>query len=252
MITLDELRVANPCSSAIWSDATDDDRARLCKTCNKDVYNLSLMTLDEANDLIREKEGKLCISLYHSFKGKVLTADSPKLLRGLRRKYIITRAKTIALAFAIWGFITGTTTSCRNPLTVGLPKFHFADFQADINGNHWENQDQTLGVKDTTANLIWINATAADSGSMWIFLDSTERTPGNYKDHHIIPIAGGYNDHMMKGSHYWYTGGELKIINIDSSRASGTFWFTANRGFDTVRITNGSFDVPISYGKIPH
>jgi hypothetical protein len=42
-ITVDELRVANPCQSAEWADAKGgDDRARLCKTCDKNVYNLRI------------------------------------------------------------------------------------------------------------------------------------------------------------------------------------------------------------------
>jgi hypothetical protein len=97
-ITVDELRVANPCQSAEWADAKgSEDFARLCKTCDKNVYNLSLMTLDEANDLIRKKEGKVCISLYHGFNGKVLTADAPVGLRSLRRKYLKTVQRLLVL-----------------------------------------------------------------------------------------------------------------------------------------------------------
>src|SRR5579872_573163 len=105
-ITVDELRIASPCQSAEWADMKGgDDYARLCKKCDKNVYNLSLMTLDEANELILEKEGKLCAILYKRFDGKVLTADCPVGLRAIRRQYLTARAKVITLALAIWGFI---------------------------------------------------------------------------------------------------------------------------------------------------
>src|SRR5947209_1892468 len=179
-ITLDELRVANPCTSAVWSKEKGADRARLCTTCNKSVHNLSLRTLDEANQLIREAEGKLCISLYHGFNGKVLTADAPRALRALRRKYLIARAKIIGLALAIGGFVTGTITSCYSPVTGGLfgDPFFNPEFSAQLNGQQWNDQNVVQAINDTTVNEIWINATGFDSSSMWIFIDSTERTPG--------------------------------------------------------------------------
>ena len=250
-ITVDELRIASPCTSAQWSDMKGDDRARLCTTCDKNVYNLSLMTLDEANDLIREKEGKLCIELYRRFDGTVLTADCPVGLRTIRRQYLKTRAKAIAFALMIWGFITGTTTSCST--SVGLPALS-PSFTADLNGNKNLSWSRVSGINDTTVNEIWINATAPDSTSLWIFIDSTERAPGTYVNHRGVLVAGGYNDHTNRGSHYWFTG-ELKITSISSSHASGTFWFNARRGLsnaDTVSITNGIFDVSIGYGRIPN
>ncbi|MEP7233893.1 MAG: hypothetical protein ABI778_01235 [Ignavibacteriota bacterium] len=246
-ITVDELRVASPCTSAVWSDEKGDGLSRLCKTCDKKVHNLSLMTLDEANDLIREKEGNLCIALYHGFDGKVLTADSPLALRGLRRKYLKTRAKAIGLAFAIWGFISGTTSSCST--TVGLPAIP-DNFTADVNGIP-RGSHLISGVNDTTVNEIWINASFSDGTVLWIFIDSTERTPDTYKNHHGVFEAGGYR---ANGNDYLWSDGELKIISLSSSQVSGTFWFNANRtspDADTVVVTNGTFDVPIYYGKIP-
>src|SRR5258706_3758277 len=149
-ITVDELRIASPGTSAQWSDLKGDDRARLCTTCDKNVYNLSLMTLDEANDLIREKEGKLCIELYRRFDGTVLTADCPVGLRAIRRQYLKTRAKAIAFALAIWGFITGTTTSCFTTVNGVAPIP--TNFSADINGNHLGAP--AFGINDTTVNEI--------------------------------------------------------------------------------------------------
>lgn len=250
--TVDELRIASPCTSAEWSDMKGgDDYARLCKTCDKNVYNLSLMTLDEANELIREKEGKLCISLYRRFDGTVLTADCPVGLRTIRRQYLKTRAKAIALALAIWGFFTGTNTSCYDPQILGLPALE-PNFSADLNGKNlligWG-----YGMNDTTVNEIWIGAMAVDSTSVWILIDSTERAPGTYVNHRGVLPAGGYNDHSKFDTYYWYTG-ELKITEFSLSHATGTFHFSANRtspAADTVNVTNGKFDVMIDYGKIP-
>jgi hypothetical protein len=245
MITPDELQVATPCQSAVW-DTSDDNRARLCTTCNKNVYNVSLMTLAEADGLIREKKGNLCISLYKSFRGKTLTADAPKGFRFLRKKYLIARAKTIAFALALWGFITGTT-SCSHLVASGF--YNESEFIADINGSH---QDKfPFAIHDTILHATLVKT--VDS-TMWIVIDSTEQTPGTYENHHGVMSAGGYFDPKKSVTYTWYDG-ELKntTTNPDGT-VTGTFWFNAasTSTNDTVHITNGSFKVlfPMN-GRIP-
>jgi len=252
-ITVDELRIASPCQSAEWADMKGgDDRARLCLTCDKNVYNLSLMTLDEANDLIREKEGKLCIELYRRFDGTVLTADCPVGLRTIRRQYLKTRAKAIAFALALWGFITGTTTSCNMFTSLGIPALP-PNFTAELNGKKTLNDSYVDGINDTTINEILIKGTTNDNSSLWIFLDSSERDTGTFINHHGVFPAGGFLANGSADSSFWFTG-ELKISVFNPSHASGTFWFNATRsvpGADTVHITNGTFDVSVFFGKIP-
>ncbi len=41
-----------------------DERTRFCTDCSKHVYNLSAMTTAEAEELILEKEGHLCVRYY--------------------------------------------------------------------------------------------------------------------------------------------------------------------------------------------
>src|SRR5690349_26840 len=73
---LTNIRVASPCP-ARWADMAGDNRARFCAQCQKHVYNLSEMTAEDASDLIREKEGRLCVRFYQRSDGTVLTADCP-------------------------------------------------------------------------------------------------------------------------------------------------------------------------------
>lgn len=118
--TVDELRIASPCSVP-WSGMAGSDTVRHCSDCQKNVYNLSLLTRAEANDLIREKEGQLCVSLYRRFDGTVLTADCPTGLRAIRRQYLKSRAKFIAAALAIWATISGTSSCSLMTETMGEP-----------------------------------------------------------------------------------------------------------------------------------
>ncbi|MBY0451311.1 MAG: hypothetical protein K2X01_11875 [Cyanobacteria bacterium] len=73
---LDALNVASPCP-ANWEEMTGDDRVRFCNSCQLNVYHLSGMTRLEAEMLIQEKEGKLCVRYYRRADGTILTKDCP-------------------------------------------------------------------------------------------------------------------------------------------------------------------------------
>jgi hypothetical protein len=81
---LDNIRVASPCS-ANWDEMKGDDRVRFCGHCEKNVYNLSTMTREQAEELIAEKEGNLCARFYRRADGTILTADCPV---GVRKKRV--------------------------------------------------------------------------------------------------------------------------------------------------------------------
>lgn len=71
---LDQIRVASPCT-ADWNRMTGDNRTRHCGECQKNVYNLSGMTREEAEALIIERNGDLCVRYYQRHDGTILLAD---------------------------------------------------------------------------------------------------------------------------------------------------------------------------------
>ncbi len=91
---LRDIRIASPCSES-WEGMVGDDRSRFCGGCMKNVYNLSAMTGEEAQALIAEKEGNVCVRLFRRRDGTVLTADCDV---GVRRKRV-TKIAAAALAF---------------------------------------------------------------------------------------------------------------------------------------------------------
>ena len=52
-----------------------DDRARFCTHCRKNVYNLSAMPRDEAERLVCESAGSLCVRYERTSAGEVVTLD---------------------------------------------------------------------------------------------------------------------------------------------------------------------------------
>jgi hypothetical protein len=98
-----------------------DDYASFCSSCEKNVYNLSMLTRAEANELIQAKEGSLCVQLYRRFDGTVLTGDCPKGLQGIKRHYLKTRAKFITAMIAVAGLLGLSLPSCQQSTTAGIP-----------------------------------------------------------------------------------------------------------------------------------
>ncbi len=85
---LDNIRIAQPCK-ADWDSMKGNDRVRHCAECNLNVYNLSEMTKDEAEQLVLHTEGRLCVRFFRRRDGRVLTSDCPVGVRALRYRFLL-------------------------------------------------------------------------------------------------------------------------------------------------------------------
>ncbi len=104
-----QIKVASPCKRD-WSKMSGDDRVRACADCKLNVYNLSAMSQAEAEALVREREGRLCVRFFMRPDGTVLTRDCPVGVSRVRRTYAASLAAVAALLTA--PFLTGSE-SCR-------------------------------------------------------------------------------------------------------------------------------------------
>src|SRR5262249_55044703 len=69
-----------------WASMAGDDRERFCTHCRQQVFNLSGMRREEAEDLVRGRWGRLCVRYYRRADGTVMTRDWPVgVRRPLRR-----------------------------------------------------------------------------------------------------------------------------------------------------------------------
>src|SRR5262245_27345577 len=84
-LDLDNIRVASPCPAS-WEKMTGDDRVRHCQECKLNVYNLSEMTRIEAERLIANREGRMCVRFYRRVDGTILTRDCPRGLQAVVRR----------------------------------------------------------------------------------------------------------------------------------------------------------------------
>jgi hypothetical protein len=101
---LDQVRVASPCN-ADWNEMVGDERVRFCLSCDKNVYNLSAMPREAAEQLLQDRVGKdLCVRFYQRADGTILTEDCPV---GVKKK----RRKKLALSVAGAGALAAMATS---------------------------------------------------------------------------------------------------------------------------------------------
>ena len=105
LAVLDEVRVASPCP-VDWESMSGDARVRFCPRCDQHVFNLSGMRRVELEDLIREKQGELCVRYYQRTDGAVMTRDCPEgAMRKLRRQAAVALSVFLGILFALfaWG-----------------------------------------------------------------------------------------------------------------------------------------------------
>lgn len=78
-----------------------NDRTRYCGECKLNVFNLSGMSRTEAENLLMNAEGRLCVRFYKRADGSVITQDCPV---GWARVKQRTRAYVTAVASLIFTF----------------------------------------------------------------------------------------------------------------------------------------------------
>jgi len=96
---LNNIKVASPCS-ADWNEMMGNERRRFCAECKLNVYNLSGMSRREAENLLLNSEGRLCVRFYKRADGTILTKDCPVGWQAIRQRVSKTATAFASLVFA--------------------------------------------------------------------------------------------------------------------------------------------------------
>ncbi len=100
---LSSIKIASPCSQD-WNEMIGTERKRFCGECKLNVYNLSGMTRNEAENLLLNSEGRLCVRFFKRADGTVLTKDCPVGWQAIKRR--VSRAAT-AFASLLFAAFSG-------------------------------------------------------------------------------------------------------------------------------------------------
>ena len=96
---LDQVKVASPCP-AKWDDMVGDEKKRFCLSCDKNVFNISSLTREQAEQFLMENAGgEVCVRYYQRADGTIMTSDcSVGVAKKQRRKVILAVAGAGAMA----------------------------------------------------------------------------------------------------------------------------------------------------------
>lgn len=120
---LSKVTVAAPCP-ANWEDMVGDERERFCGQCSLNVYNISTMSRDEAEEFLALRtEGRSCVRFYQRKDGTIITDNCPKALRAIRKasKKVVS-AVNLCLVFLLGA--QSASWAQRPNATAGGMKFH--------------------------------------------------------------------------------------------------------------------------------
>lgn len=112
------IKIASPCS-ADWNEMFGDERKRFCGDCKLNVYNLSGMTRDEAETLIMNAEGRLCVRFYKRADGSVITQDCPVGWAKVKQRTKIFATAAASLVMALFTGILFVSTFSKSRVTMG-------------------------------------------------------------------------------------------------------------------------------------
>lgn len=117
---LDDVQIASPCPVP-WDSMTGDERVRFCPQCQLNVFNLSAMTREEAEAIVRQREvARVCIGFYRRPDGTLLTRDCPvgaaalASLRAAQRRLRLVVFSALVLLLAAFSWLTVWVDGPRN------------------------------------------------------------------------------------------------------------------------------------------
>lgn len=85
---LEQITISSPCTVP-WESMRGDDRVRFCRDCRQNVFNVEAMTRAEAERLIAQRQGQVCLRMVRRPDGTVVTADCWARLRAARRRGLL-------------------------------------------------------------------------------------------------------------------------------------------------------------------
>lgn len=119
---LDDVMIAAPCSVG-WDNMSGDDKIRFCEKCQLNVYNLSGMSDDEAENLLQINGSNICISLFRREDGTILKENCPVGLEKVRARLLKAKSggnKLARIAAAAALFLLGTVAHAEDKKPVPL------------------------------------------------------------------------------------------------------------------------------------
>lgn len=116
---LNHVSVAAPCP-ADWERMNGTEQVRFCAQCQLNVYNLSGMTRKEAERLIAQSEGRLCVRYFRRADGTIITQNCPVGLRALKRRLSRMMTAVVSMVLSFLAGVLAYSGMQQIPARLGL------------------------------------------------------------------------------------------------------------------------------------
>jgi len=97
---IDRVYIENPCNED-WELMTGNDQVRFCSHCAKDVHNISTLARRDAERLVLEANGNLCVRYYRNPDGTKIMDEHPTRFHQLPRRVSRLAAGAFTVALSI-------------------------------------------------------------------------------------------------------------------------------------------------------
>ena len=121
---LNNIKVSSPCP-ADWDGMFGDERKRFCGECKLNVYNLSGMTRNDAENLIQNAEGRLCVRYFQRPDGTVITQDCPVGWAKLKQQTRLYATAVFSMLMALFTGVFLVSLFSKNRSVVGELRIPF-------------------------------------------------------------------------------------------------------------------------------
>jgi hypothetical protein len=109
---LDKIEVKSPCSES-WDEMFGNNEVRFCSHCAKNVHDISAMTRQKAEKLVKESNGNLCVRYVKTPNGKLISAPQT-LTKITRRATIVASVLATSLTFTSLTYAQGKPIKTTN------------------------------------------------------------------------------------------------------------------------------------------
>jgi hypothetical protein len=193
---LDSVNVKSPCSEN-WDEMTGSDEVRFCSRCAKDIHNLSAMNRAEAEKLVKQSNGKICIRIEKNANGKLISAP-PKPVQIKRQSafaagILATSLTLSALAHAQNKTPDTTENSTQNQI-VKSQKSVQNNSAVNLSGKVTDENGAVIPGAKITLRQIGTEKTFVIETNIEGFYEIKEITPAVYE---IIAEAAGFQKSVL-------------------------------------------------------
>src|ERR1700733_14192487 len=150
----DKVCIAAPCQFG-WENMIGNDATRFCGGCNLQVYNTSVISSAEVQNILNMDADQVCLRIYRNADGTIITDECPRWLRPLRRgwrRIAKIAVAIVAIAASAQGVLAKDKEACCSDLSTNMSEPKVINlFQTEpvvVDGRHYTAGRDERHIKD--------------------------------------------------------------------------------------------------------